>query len=488
MKLSITTENKLGITDDVLSLIRQHEADLVQLEVGDGKIYLQTQSLDKPTQGTIASQLMQLRGVKWVNQIEVLPMVEQQHMLDSLLASMADPVLGINTKGQVAYANGKAQKLFAPHHDGAMPAKMRDIFTSEDWQEKVNASGSTGLPVNISTVAGRLLLEVRATKNPQGQMSGALLLFRDQEKVMASGLVMQGEEIEGVDAMVYQSDVMSELMQRAASVAKVDAALHLIGESGTGKTLLARICHSMSERKNRLFTVVDCQALKAEALRKTLFGEKGKLGVLALNTKGTLFLSHVEFLSPHIQSELATFLSAQPADQLPRLMASSAKRFNQMSGKVQAELVSLLDLMRLDVPALRERKEDVVPLAKHFLKQFAEQTGKQALLSVSAMGRMTHHYWPGNVSQLRNSLYKALMVNQGGEIDDVDLELQGGASIEAELEGMTLPEAVNEFEKHFLQHWYQKYPSSRKLAAQLGVSHTTIAQKINKYKLKQQSE
>ncbi len=488
MKLSITTENKLGITDDVLSLIRQHQADLVQLEVGDGKIYLQTQSLDKPTQGTIASQLMQLKGVKWVNQIDVLPMVEQQNMLNSLLESMADPVLGINTKGQVAYANSKAKKLFQTPAEGKMPLKMKDIFSTEDWQEKVNAAGSTGLPVNIDTLAGRLLLEVQATKNAQGQMSGALLLFRDQEKVMASGFVMQGEDIDGIDAMVYQSDALSELMQRADSVAKVDASLHLIGESGTGKTLLAHICHSLSERKNRLFTVVDCQALQPEALRTTLFGDTVQLGVLGLNTKGTLFLSHVEFLPKHLQTELAAHIQQQPKDELPRIISSSAKRFNQMPGKVEPALAGLLDLLRLDVPALRDRKEDIVPLAKHFLSQFGEQTGKHAVLSVAAMSRMTHHYWPGNVSQLRNSLYKALMVNQSGEIDAVDLELQSGASIEAELEGLTLPQAVNEFEKHFLQHWYQKYPSSRKLAAQLGVSHTTIAQKINKYKLNQTSE
>jgi transcriptional regulator of aroF, aroG, tyrA and aromatic amino acid transport len=92
MKLAITTENKLGITDDVLSLLRSHQADLIKVEVEDGKIYLHTQGMEKTVQGTIASQLMKIPGIKWVNQIEVLPGVETQNMLASLMQVMPDPV------------------------------------------------------------------------------------------------------------------------------------------------------------------------------------------------------------------------------------------------------------------------------------------------------------------------------------------------------------------------------------------------------------
>ena len=488
MKLAVTTENKLGITDDVLSVLREKQADLIKLEVGDGKMFLQTQDLDKPTQGTIASLLMKIPGVNWVNQIEVLPMVEQQNMLNSLLESIPDPVVGINTKGQIAYANRQAKNIFkSEQNDNKMPNKMKGIFSCEDWQEKINAAGSSHLPVTIATIAGRMLLDVQATKNETGQMTGAMLHFRNQEKVMTSGMVMQGEEIEGLDALVYQSQVFEQLLQRAKSVAAVEAPLCLIGESGTGKTLLAHACHKLSERKNKLFTSVDCQAIKAEELEQMLFGTKHKLGVLELNESGTIFFSHIEFMSPHVQQKLQQFLT-QGSQTKARVITSSAKRLHQFGSQMDSGLVSTLDILRLDVPALRDRKEDIEPLAVKFISQFSEQTGKHADLSLDAISRMKRHYWPGNVSQLRNSLYKALMVAKDGLITANDLDLEAGVNIEAELEGLTLPEAVNEFEKHFLQHWYQKYPSSRKLAAQLGVSHTTIAQKINKYQLNQRVE
>ena len=122
MKLAITTENKLGITDDVLSLLRSHQADLIKVEVEDGKIYLHTHDLDKSTQGTIASQLMKIHGIRWVNQIDVLPGVETQSMLHSLMQVMPDPVLGVNTKGQISFANDKARTLVHCPHRAAKNA------------------------------------------------------------------------------------------------------------------------------------------------------------------------------------------------------------------------------------------------------------------------------------------------------------------------------------------------------------------------------
>ena len=123
---------------------------------------------------------------------------------------------------------------------------------------------------------------------------------------------------------------------------------------------------------------------------------------------------------------------------------------------------------------------------QHFLHQFNQQLGQKTVFSLDATVKMKRYYWPGNASQLRHAIYKAIMTAKDSTIQASDLDLEGAISLEADLEGLTLNEAVNEFERHFLQHWYQKYPSTRKLARQLGVSHTTIAQKINKYNLKQQ--
>lgn len=486
MKLAITTENKLGITDDVLSLLRSHQADLIKVEVEDGKIFLHTQELEKSVQGTIASQLMQIPGIKWVNQIDVLPGVETQNMLSSLMQAMPDPVIGINTKGQIAYVNDKAKSLFKPFSENQkMPKLMKEIFVSEGWQDKVNAAANSHLPVNIKTIAGTMLLEVQGIKDKQDKMMGAMLLFRDHDKIMASSYVMQGEEIDGLERLVYQSESFAAVLQKAKTLAGVDAPLNIVGETGTGKTLLAHACHSLSSRQNELFTVVDCQAMKSDEMEGTLFGTSNRPGVLDLNQTGTLFFSHIEFMSQHTQQKVLAYLQQHNQDNCIRVMASSAQKLHnhQSAGKLIADLVLMLDVLRLEVPPLRERPEDIEPLMQYFLHQFNQQLGKKLMFSLDATAKMKRYYWPGNASQLKHATFKAMMLAKDGTIESGDLDLEGAISLEADLEGMTLSEAVGEFEKHFLQHWYQKYPSTRKLARQLGVSHTTIAQKINKYNL-----
>ncbi|VAW43907.1 hypothetical protein MNBD_GAMMA02-112 [hydrothermal vent metagenome] len=493
MKLAITTENKLGITDDVLSLLRSHQADLVKVEVEDGKIYLHTQELEKSVQGTIASLLMKIPGIKWVNQIEVLPGVETQNMLASLMQVMPDPVIGVNTKGQIAYANRKAGTLFKPHtEDHKVPSQMKQIFVSTSWQQKVDAAANSHLPVTIKTIAGTMLLEVQGIRNQAGQMNGAMLLFRDYDKIRASSYVMQGEEIDGLESLVYQSEAFKAIVQKAKTLAHVEAPLNIVGETGTGKILLAHACHSLSQRSNELFTLIDCQAMKGDEMEALLFGVNNRPGVLQLNQSGTLFFSHIEFMAQHIQHKLLRHFEhnskAQNDDPSVRIMASSAQKLNQhqQNGQLIPELVMMLDVLRLDVSPLRERPEDIEPLMQHFLHLFNQQLGQNTVFSLDATVKVKRYYWPGNASQLRHAIYKAIMTTKDSTIQASDLDLEGAISLEADLDGLTLNEAVNEFERHFLQHWYQKYPSTRKLARQLGVSHTTIAQKINKYNLKQQ--
>ena len=366
-----------------------------------------------------------------------------------------------------------------------MPFQMKDVFESAGWQDKVNAAAASHIPVNIKTIAGTMLLEVQGIQDEEGKTNGAMLLFRDHDKIRASSYVVQGEEIDGLQRLVYQSEAFSQVLQKAKTLANVEAPLNIVGETGTGKTLLAHACHSLSERSNELFTVVDCQAMKTDEMESLLFGTSHGPGIWDLNRSGTLFFSHIEFMAPHIQQKVLEHLrQARPA---VRIMVSSAQKLSvhQQAGKLLPELVLLLDVLRLDVPPLRDRSEDIEPLMQHFLHRFNEQLGQDLSFSLDAAAKMKRYYWPGNAGQLRQSIYKAMMLAKDGVIKASDLDLEGAMSLEADLEGMTLNEAVSEFEKHFLQHWYQKYPSTRKLARQLGVSHTTIAQKINKYQLNQ---
>jgi transcriptional regulator of aroF, aroG, tyrA and aromatic amino acid transport len=133
---------------------------------------------------------------------------------------------------------------------------------------------------------------------------------------------------------------------------------------------------------------------------------------------------------------------------------------------------------------LRERQDEIESFITYLLQQFEQQAGKNVSeLTFDALNKIKSYFWPGNITQLKDVLYKASMITGGNTIDAQHIEIEGHVQIESSLDNRTLPQAVAEFEKHFIQHWYQKYSSTRKLAQYLGVSHTTIAQKLNKYEI-----
>ena len=480
MQLAITTENRVGMSKAIMDVLAARQIDIRRVEIETGKMYLQTQAVDAATESAIAADLMKIDGVKWVQSIPVMPAVERNLMLTSLLDAMPDPVLGINSKGQVIYRNRLARSLFG--NNGQQPRRIAEVFAGEDWKEKIDAAGSGEIPVKIETVNGPMLVEVRAYRDSDGKVLGALLLFHQPERVLTRSHLMHSEDVEQFDQMVFASAAMQELVERAKRVAAIDAPVLLCGESGTGKSLLARACHHHSARKNRLFVELDCANTSDSQLLTQLFGAGAEsTGLLELAEGGTILLKAIDRCSLPLQKKIHQHLAQVNAP--VRLMATTDNlKSLTNNGAFLPELHYALDVMRLTVPPLRQRREDIEPLALHFLGQFREQLGKPGLkFSFAALNRISEYYWPGNVRQLKNTLHTATLLAENDVIQSSDFALDEPIEPAVDFDHISLPEAVAEFEKKFLAHWYRKHQSTRQLAARLGVSHTTIAQKLNKY-------
>ncbi len=481
MQLAITTENRVGMSKAILDVLAARGIDIRRVEIEAGKMYLQTRAVEAATESAIAAELMKVDGVKWVQSIPVMPVVERNLMLNSLLDAMPEPVLGINSAGQVVYRNRLAQKLFA--RDDRMPRRIGEVFTSADWKDKIDAAGSGEIPVKVETISGQMLVEVRALRDARNKVVGAVLFFHQPERVLARSHLMHSEDVEHFDQMVFSSPSMQEVVERAKRIAAIDAPVLLHGESGSGKSLLARACHHHSRRKNHLFVVLDCANTPGSRLLARLFGvENGPKGLLDLAAGGTILFRSIDRCTLPVQQKIHQHLAR--AESPVRLMATTTTSLKSLvaQGDFLPELYYALDVMQLAMPPLRRRKEDIEPLATHFLSRFREQVGKPDLkLSFNALSRIREYYWPGNVRQLKNVLHQAALLAEGGTIQETDFTLDEPITPSVDFDNITLPKAVAEFEKNFLQHWYGKHQSTRKLAARLGVSHTTIAQKLNKY-------
>jgi two-component system NtrC family response regulator len=283
----------------------------------------------------------------------------------------------------------------------------------------------------------------------------------------------------------------------------------ITGESGTGKELIARAIHKRSPRAGEPFVAVNCTALTETLLESELFGhEKGaftgatarRQGRFELAHKGTLFLDEVGEIPPTTQVKLLRVLQErtfervggnQPIKVDVRIIAATNRDLARAvaEGSFRDDLFYRLNVVRIELPPLRERKEDLPALVAHFVKKYAAEIGRQPpRVSPEAMRRIYEHSWPGNVRELENALERAVIL-AGEEIRPRDLPLEvvptreesGGISIPA---GMGINQAVEALEISMIKRALAEHQGVQARAAEaLGISKSHLAYKIKKYGL-----
>lgn len=300
-------------------------------------------------------------------------------------------------------------------------------------------------------------------------------------------------EFLGIPAVIV-SAAMRRLIATAEKVARTNAPVLITGESGTGKEIIARAIHQFSSRAGKQFVDVNCAALPENLMESELFGyEKGafsgaetlKQGFFELANQGTLFLDEIGELDPRMQAKLLRVLDGQPYFRLggtkktvvdPRIVAATNMDLDQAitNGRFRRDLFHRLDVFQLRVPALRERVEDIAPLALLFLK------GTDFTLSKEALIILEDYAWPGNIRELRNVLLRAALFASGREIRPSDLPLEtllrpGTASEEKysleDLEQHTIFRVLNQTNGH-----------QQKAAELLGISRRTLIRKLKLYR------
>ncbi len=497
MKIKLTTENKLGLSKEILAVLAKNDIDVKKVEVETGLMFVETEAIGKQQEAKMASLLMQIAGVKWVETIGNMPAHEKNLFLTSLLNAVPDPVIGINNKGKIIYRNDKARKSF--RLEKSKRYSIKDVFSQSDWAGKIDVAASGNLPVHINTIAGAMLVEVRAITESEKKAIGAVLIFHKLENIAARSHVIAGAGIKGFDSLIAKNPKMQDIINRAKHMCNTQVPLVIYGEGGVGKKTIAQAIHHTGERKNKLFSTIDCSTIKPSQIKTDLFGlanpVDGKAGLLEISDGGTIYLQSIQDMSLECQELLLGFIETKSFKRIGgkitresdiKIIASSPEPLKTyvQSHAFNSGLFYALDITQLNIPPLRERQDEVESYIATFLQQFKQQSGKDVSeLTFDALNKIKSYFWPGNNAQLKDVLYKASMVTDSNTIDAEHIEIEGHVQIESNLDNRSLPQAVAEFEKHFLQHWYQKYSSTRKLAQQLGVSHTTIAQKLNKYEI-----
>jgi len=310
------------------------------------------------------------------------------------------------------------------------------------------------------------------------------------------------------EALIGNSPKMVEIYRMIKQVARSPATTVLIqGESGTGKELIARCIHRISDRREKRFMDINCAALTETLLEAELFGyEKGaftgaattgKMGLLEAADGGTVFLDEIGEMSLPLQAKLLRVLQEKRFKKVGglddiavdvRIIASTNQDLERLveEGKFRLDLYYRLRVMPIFVPPLRERKEDIVPIAEHYLEVFSAALGKRiSTITPEARAALETHSWPGNVRELRNVIERAVVLATSDAIGPEALLFGGNPSrsrkkVEFDMADLTIASMERQLIKKVLETTSWKRSEAARI---LGINRTTLYNKIRDYAL-----
>ena len=342
----------------------------------------------------------------------------------------------------------------------------------------------------------------------------------ERERLRTENAFLRGEIERAArpEEILYASGPMEEVVRTAGKVKDYDATVLVTGESGTGKELVARLLHFGGRRKGKPFVAVNCGAIPETLLESELFGHRrgaftearsDRAGLIEEAGGGTLFLDEIGELPLPLQTKLLRFLQEGEIRRLGdtetrkvnvRLVAATARDLERevAGGRFREDLFYRLNVIRIHVPPLRERRDDIPLLAKHFLSHYCGKHGKrEMLLSPDALAAMTAHEWRGNVRELRNLMERCTLLATGKEVTRAGLlavwkgsgplgEGETGPAFEIRVpvspERPDLKAAVRELERQLIRIALERTGGSRPKAAELlGISHPTLLYKAKEF-------
>jgi two-component system NtrC family response regulator len=307
--------------------------------------------------------------------------------------------------------------------------------------------------------------------------------------------------------IVSQSPEMEEVLSRAARVASSKATVLIRGESGTGKEQVARAIHAASPWKDGPFVAVNCAALSEGVLESELFGhEKGAFTGAVRQVKGrferahggTLFIDEVGDMPPSVQVKLLRAIQEHAFERVggtetihvdTRIVAATNRHLEKLlqEGRFREDLYYRLNVVTITIPPLRERRQDIPPLAEHFLKKFAEENNKRLRgISKEAMDALMKYDYRGNVRELENIIEQAVVLTRGDIITTGDLpSTVRGLPSEQELSLGSLEERVAAYEQKLIREALNKAGGVQTKAAELlGLTERNLRYKLKKHQMK----
>ncbi|NMB77258.1 MAG: sigma 54-interacting transcriptional regulator [Myxococcales bacterium] len=427
---------------------------------------------------------------------------------DAILESISDGVFTVDQDWHVRSFNRAAELITGIPREEAIGRRCSDVFRASMCESEcalkhtmesgapvinkatfiVNSNGKR-LPISVSTALLR---------DEHGAVVGGAETFRDLSVIEELRTQVKGRF--QVGDIVSRSASMRRLLEVLPRIADSESTILLQGETGTGKELMARAIHGLSGRRDGPFVAVNCGALPDTLLESELFGYKAgaftgatkdKPGRFALARGGTLLLDEIGEISQALQVRLLRVLQERQYEPLGavrteeadvRVIAATNRDLADRveEGAFRQDLYYRIKVMKLDLPPLRRRREDIPLLIQHFVDSFnAIQNKRVTGVSADVLGVLTAHDYPGNVRELQNIIEHAFMLVRDGQIELEHLPVEIVPVTVARLEGRKLVETMNAIEARAIREAIERNGGNRLAAArELGMHKSTLFRKV----------
>lgn len=447
--------------------------------------------------------------------------------LIKILQQSYDGIILTDTAGRVILANDVAVQRLANIYSGTIIGKTpKDLINSGIILEETKTKILFGNDQSAVLMTHKLKsgVEVLITSVPVKHDNGDLWCFianfreitdltnlrkeleetKTQTQSYLSELVELRNRLLKANQVIARSIPMRHIMEKLVKISTADVNIYLYGESGVGKEVVAKLVHEMSYRKEGPFIQINCGAIPENLLESELFGyEKGaftganrlgKPGILEMAQKGTVLLDEIGDLPLNLQVKLLKAIQnrefyrvggVKPVKMDIRIISATNKDLEEMvkQGRFREDLFYRINVIPIFIPPLRERRNDILPLTFHFLQKLNKKYALDRILSPEVCQKLEQYDWPGNVRELENIIEQMVVMSEERQIRAHNLPLYILHHPDGDLSGelMTLKQAVAQMEKKMITEAIKRCGSLRKAAETLGVDHSTLVKKRQKY-------
>jgi len=445
---------------------------------------------------------------------------------ETALMDLSECILGVDEKGHVNFlSRSYANLLGLPDSDSAIGKHCTEVVKNTRMHKVIK----TGKPEigHLMDINDKTVLATRIPRFENGQIIGAIgkIMFHDVDEFKALATQVQEMEtkiefyeqeikrIQGAKfsfkSIIGNSNKIKDVKSNAEKVAKSRSTVLIKGETGTGKELFAHAIHLASPRSAGPFIPLNCAAIPKDLLEAELFGyesgaftgakEGGKPGKFELAKNGTLFLDEIGDLPLDMQAKLLRALERKEIDRIGgtsskkidvRIIAATNKDLWEMTqqGNFREDLYYRLNVFMIEIPPLRERKEDVIPIATHLIDKLSKEIGLiGASMSEDVKHALMDYSWPGNIRELENVLERSMnVVEDSGTIEmrHLPVYFRKGRSRDA-MDGVySLKEQMESTEKRAIMKALKKSDGNKNEAAKrLGIHRASLYRKMEKYEI-----